>query len=272
VTQAFEGAAPVVRVAAIGDLHFIAGQEGQLAARLEGLRKAADLLLVAGDLTERGHPDEGAGVGRELAAAGVPVLAVPGNHDHHMDKEDEVVAAVESHGVRVLRGEGVLLDVGPLRLGVAGVTGFGGGFPGTTIEELGEGPPRDTADFAAYAREQAGRLESALKSLDADVRIALLHYSPCRETLRGERLELYPVLGSHLLAQAIDKAGADLVLHGHAHFGRPQGATPGGIPVRNVALPVVRNAIQIFRLSSSGRWGPGRRRSPSYAWSHSSHG
>ena len=264
VPSAFDGSAPVVRVAAVGDLHFTAGQEGQLAARLEGIEEVADVLLVAGDLTEQGHPEEGAGVGRELATAGVPVLAVPGNHDHHAEKEDEVVAAVEGHGVRVLRGGGVLMDVGPLRLGVAGVKGFGGGFPGACVTEFGEPAMKE---FAAYARAEADRLETALKSLDADVRIALLHYSPCRETLRGERLELYPVLGSHLLAGAIDRAGADLVLHGHAHFGRPEGATPSGIPVRNVALPVIRHAARIFQLSSSGRWGPGRRRSPSRSWS-----
>ena len=104
-------------------------------------------------------------------------------------------------------------------------------------------------DFVAFARDQADQLEAALRGLDAGLRIALLHYSPCRQTLRGEPLELYPFLGSHLLADAIDRAGADLVLHGHAHLGREEGTTPGGIPVRNVALPVTRNTIRILSLS-----------------------
>jgi Icc-related predicted phosphoesterase len=249
-------------VAATGDLHYLPQRAGQLAAQLERLRGAADVLLVAGDLTERGDPGEAAGVARELRAAGVPVVAVLGNHDHDLGLEKEFAAGLERQGVRVLQGEGVQMDVGGVRLGIAGATGFGGGFPGCCVSDVGEAPMKD---FVAYTREQADRLEAALKALDADVRIALLHYSPCRQTLTGEPLELYPFLGSHLLGEAIDRAGADLVLHGHAHLGTEGGTTPGGIPVRNVALPVTRNTLRIFPLSPPGRSEPGVGRRPARA-------
>jgi Icc-related predicted phosphoesterase len=179
----------------------------------------------------------------------VPVVAVLGNHDHDLGLEDDVAAVMEGHGVRVLQGDGVLVEVGATRVGIAGVTGFGGGFPGGCAREFGEALMKE---FVAYAGEQARRLEASLGDLDADIRIALLHYSPCRETLRGEPLELYPFLGSYLLGEAIDRAGADLVLHGHAHFGREQGTTPGGTPVRNVALPVTGHTFRIFLLPPSG--------------------
>jgi Icc-related predicted phosphoesterase len=252
-----------VRVAAAGDLHYQPEQAGRLAAQLEGMREAADLLLVAGDLTERGHPEEAAGVARELGAAGVPVVAVLGNHDHDLGRAQHVAGAMEAHGVRVLQGEGVLMDVRGTRVGIAGVTGFAGGFPGACASDFGEALMKD---FVAYARDQADRLEAALRGLDADLRIALLHYSPCRETLRGEPAELYPFLGSYLLAEAIDRAGADLVLHGHAHFGREEGATPGGTPVRNVALPVIRHTIRIFLLPPSNGPTRGAGRRPAPAW------
>ena len=248
---------PGVRVAATGDLHFRREQAGQLAPQLERVRVAADLLLVAGDLTDRGDPGEAAALARELGGAGVPVVAVLGNHDHDLGREKDVSAALEGQGVRVLQGEGVLVEIGSTRVGIAGVTGFGGGFPGACASDFGEDAMKE---FVAHAREQARRLEAALGGLDADVRIALLHYSPCRETLAGEPLELYPFLGSYLLGEAIDRAGADLVLHGHAHFGREEGTTPGGTPVRNVALPVTGHTFPIFLLPPNGSE-PGRRRS-----------
>ena len=236
-------------MAATADLHFRQEQAGQLAPQLERVRGAADLLLVAGDLTERGDPAEAAAVARELGGAGVPIVAVLGNHDHDLGLEKEVAAVLGAHGVRILRGDGVLMEVGATRVGIAGVTGFGGGFPGGSACAFGEGPMKE---FVAYAREEAHRLEAGLGDLDADLRIALLHYSPCRETLEGEPLELYPFLGSYLLGEAIDRAGADLALHGHAHLGREEGTTPGGTPVRNVALPATHHSFRIFSLTPSG--------------------
>jgi Icc-related predicted phosphoesterase len=239
----------VIRVAAVADIHFATDSGGRLRPYLEDLADRADVLLVGGDLTTYGHPDEAATLADELRGVGVPVLAVLGNHDFHAGREEEVRAAVERAGVRVLEGDGVVLDVGGARVGVAGVKGFGGGFAGACGTEFGE--PEMKA-FIRHTRSVAERLEGVLADLDADVRIVLLHYAPVKATLLGERLEIYPFLGSYLLAEAVDRAGADLVFHGHAHRGTEKGITPGGIHVRNVALPVIRRAYNVYSLGVNG--------------------
>jgi Icc-related predicted phosphoesterase len=181
----------------------------------------------------------------ELRGIDLPVLAVLGNHDFECDRADGVRAAVEDAGVRVLEGDCATLAVDGTRLSVAGCKGFGGGFAGACASEFGE--PEMKA-FVRHTKALAAQLEESLEAAGGDVRVALLHYSPIPETLQGERLEIYPFLGSYLLAEAVDRAGADLVLHGHAHGGREKGVTPGGIPVRNVAQPVIRHAYNLYCL------------------------
>ena len=154
----------------------------------------------------------------------------------------------EGAGVTVLEGESTVVDIGVARVGVAGVKGFGGGFAGASASEFGE--PEMKA-FVVHSRMRAEALERELDRLaDAgvDARIALTHYSPVPDTLAGERLEIYPFLGSYLLAEAVDRAGADLAVHGHAHGGTEKGVTPGGVHVRNVAQPVIRHAYNLYCL------------------------
>jgi Icc-related predicted phosphoesterase len=232
-----------VRVAAVGDVHVGVESSGQLRPHFEHVAERADVLLLAGDLTRVGHPDEAAVLADELRDLRVPVLAVLGNHDHHCDAAEQVVKVLDHAGVRVLEGESAVLDLDGTRVGVAGAKGFGGGFAGACGSEFGE--PEMKA-FMGHTREVAGALEESLLALDADVRIALLHYSPVEATLQGERLEIYPFLGSYLLAEAVDRAGADLVVHGHAHGGSERGVTPGGVPVRNVAQPVLKRAYAVY--------------------------
>jgi Icc-related predicted phosphoesterase len=185
-------------------------------------------------------------VANAVERTGVPAAAVLGNHDLHAGRGDEVVDILESAGVTVLEGRSVVLDLPGGRLGIAGAKGFGGGFAGASISEFGE---EEMKAFARHSVDTAARVEAALSTLDdAEARIALLHYSPVRDTLHGEPPELYPFLGSYLLAEAIDFAGADLVVHGHAHRGSERGMTPGGIRVRNVAQPVIRTAYRLFEL------------------------
>jgi Icc-related predicted phosphoesterase len=129
---------------------------------------------------------------------------------------------------------------------VAGVKGFGGGFAGACGSDFGE---REMKAFVTHTKDVAHRLEAALAGLqDADARVALLHYAPVEATLQGERLEIYPFLGSYLLGEAVDRAGADLALHGHAHAGTEKGVTPGGVHVRNVAQAVIRAPYRVYRL------------------------
>ena len=235
----------MIRIAAVGDLHFGADLRGTLRPHLESLPEQADVFLLAGDLTRVGDPDEAAVLADELRDPPIPVVAVLGNHDYHSDRQDEVGKVLEEAGVRVLEGDGAVIEANGLRLGVAGAKGFGGGFVGACGSDFGE--PEMKA-FVRHTKDVATTLEQALAALDTDVRVALLHYAPVEQTLQGERPEIYPFLGSYLLGEAIDRAGASLCLHGHAHRGIEKGVTPGGIPVRNVALPVIRRPYNVYCL------------------------
>ena len=239
-----------LRIAAVGDVHLGADARGRLRPALETVVKRADVLLLAGDLTRHGTMGEAQVVVEEFSGLDVPVLAVLGNHDYHSDAQDDIAALLEKRGVRVLEGRGEVLDVGGYRLGVAGAKGFGGGFAGTCGLAVGE---REMKAFIEHSELVAARLADALRTVeDVDVLVALTHYSPVLDTLRGEPPEIYPFLGSYQLAEAIDSArggaGADLAVHGHAHFGCEQGRTPGGVQVRNVAQPVIRAAYAVYEL------------------------
>jgi Icc-related predicted phosphoesterase len=233
----------MIRVAAAGDLHFGLDSAGTFRPQVEHLDERADVLLLAGDLTKIGRPEEAEVLAEELAGLPVPVIAVLGNHDHQSDQPDAVRKVLEAGGVRVLEGERAVLEVDGRALGVAGVKGFGGGFAGKCATDFGE--PEMKA-FVRHTKSIAEILEEELDALDTDYRVALLHYSPVKETLHGEPPEIYAFLGSYLLAEAIDRAGADLAVHGHAHRGTEKGMTPGGVAVRNVAQHVIRAAYNVY--------------------------
>ncbi|WP_426506836.1 metallophosphoesterase family protein [Dactylosporangium sp. McL0621] len=238
-----------VRIAAVGDVHLDADVVGRYRPALEHLGGKADLLLLAGDLTRHGTPEEAACVAREFGGLAVPVVAILGNHDYHSDRPEEVTAVLRDAGLTVLECTGTVLECNGIRVGVAGTKGFGGGFAGACASEFGE--PEMKA-FTRHGRELAARFGEALAALECDVRISLTHYSPVPETLLGEPVEIYPFLGSYHLAQAIDGApGVGLAVHGHAHAGSERGTTPGGVPVRNVAHPVIRQAYNVYQLTVS---------------------
>jgi Icc-related predicted phosphoesterase len=238
-------------IAAVGDLHVGADSRGLVSPRLSEVSELADVLLVAGDLTRIGTPDEIDVFIDELRAVTIPKVAVLGNHDHHAGRADELAARCEAGGITVLDGNAVVIEHDGGTLGIAGVKGFGGGFPGRSLSAFGE---QIMKDFVAEAERDVAALAAALRSLDErpggrpDRVVVLLHYAPIRATLEGEPTEIYPFLGSGRLAEVIDDAGADLVIHGHAHHGTECGATPGGIPVRNVAQPVIDDCYRLYRL------------------------
>ncbi len=240
----------MIRVAAAGDLHVGTDSEGALRPYLSDVAERADALLLAGDLTKTGRAEEAEILAHELDGIGIPVIAVLGNHDHHSDQVDEVLSKLRQVGVVVLEQEGCVVELPSGTLGVAGTKGFGGGFVGTCATEFGE---PEMKRFVHETRSAAEGLAGSLGPLESDVRVALLHYSPVRDTLQGEPAEIYPFLGSYLLAEAVDTAGADLVLHGHAHRGIEWGTTPGGIPVRNVAQPVIRRSFAVYILDPEPR-------------------
>jgi Icc-related predicted phosphoesterase len=239
----------VIRIAAMADVHIGAEAVGALRPHLEHLGEQADVLLIGGDLTRVGELAEAMLLIDELRDVPVPIITVLGNHDYNADQADVITAALRDAGIAVLEGDGVCLDINQARIGIAGVKGFGGGFPGATASDFGEPEMRA---FVHHTKERAAQLEAALRALDCDRRVALLHYSPVADTLQGEPVGLYPFLGSYLLAEAIDRGGADLALHGHAHRGCERGMTNGGVPVRNVAQPVIGRAYALYCFDGPG--------------------
>lgn len=239
----------MIRLAAVGDIHYdrnSAGRLGQFLPRLEG---AADLFLIAGDLTQVGSAEEISVLADDLATSPIPVVAVLGNHDYHSEQSPKVIEILTRAGVTVLEGSSVTFELGGCSVGIAGVKGFGGGFVGACATDFGEW---EMKEFIRFTKTQADTLKSSLMALGTDYKVALTHYSPCRETLMGEKKEIYPFLGSYLLAEAIDEGEADICFHGHAHHGVEKGATAGGIPVRNVAMPVIRHPFNIYCLNKEG--------------------
>lgn len=235
-----------LRIAAAGDLHLGEDARGSYRERLKGIEERADVLMLAGDLTRHGTLEEGRVVADELRDLPVPAVTVLGNHDYHSDLQHEIAAVLRDAGVIVLDDDGVVIQCGDSKLGVVGGKGFGGGFAGKCASEFGE---REIKDFVGHTRQIADAWRVALKEMQVDRRVVLSHYSPVKETLEGEPLEIYPFLGSYLLAEAVDTAGAELILHGHAHKGSEKGLTPGGIRVRNVALPVLGRAYAVYCLN-----------------------
>ncbi|MCG5435677.1 metallophosphoesterase family protein [Micromonospora foliorum] len=235
----------VIRIAAVGDVHLDEDVVGRFRPALEELPECADVLLLAGDLTRHGTEAEARCVAEEFGGLSVPVVTVLGNHDHQCDQVPQVVKVLEDAGITVLEGNGVVLDCAGGRLGIAGVKGFGGGFAGRCASDFGE--PEMKA-FVRTTTDSADRLGAALRSLDCDMLVALTHYSPVPDTLAGEPLEIYPFLGSYQLGQAIDSAPTALAVHGHAHAGTERGTTPGGVRVRNVAHPVIKQAYSVFHV------------------------
>lgn len=237
---------PLIRIAAVGDVHMDKDVLGRFRPALAQLPEQADILLLAGDLTRHGTEDEARCVAQEFGDLGVPVIAVLGNHDYHCDQVEKVVDVLaDEGGITVLEGDSTVVETPNCRLGVAGAKGFGGGFAGRCASEFGE--PEMKA-FVRTTSAVSDRLSAALCDLDCDLLVALTHYAPVQDTLAGEPPEIYPFLGSYLLGQAIDSAPTALAVHGHAHAGSERGLTPGGVRVRNVAHPVIKQAYSVFRL------------------------
>src|SRR6266850_2657541 len=222
-----------VRIAAIGDLHVSRHSQGTFQPLFSQISDVADVLLLCGDFTDYGLPDEARVLVRELAAAmKVPVIAVLGNHDYESGKSDEIRSILVDGGVSVLDGEATEVH----GVGFAGVKGFAGGFGRGALGPWGE---RAIKAFVQEAVDEALKLEAALARLRTQKRVALLHYSPIRATVEGEPPEIFAFLGSSRLEEPINRYRVSAVFHGHAHRGAPEGRTSTGVPVHNVAMPLL---------------------------------
>jgi Icc-related predicted phosphoesterase len=225
-----------VRVAALGDLHCPRTGTDVLGPLLARMAEDADVILLCGDLTDRGGEEESRLLARTLSGLHVPVIAVLGNHDHESGKAADVSAMLTDAGARILDGEAVEV----CGVGFAGVKGFGGGFGERAIQPWGEDVIKQ---FVREAVDEALKLESALATLRTLHRIAVLHYAPVEGTVKGEPAEIFPFLGSSRLEEPLTRYPVTAVFHGHAHGGSPEGRTRGDAPVYNVALPLLARSF-----------------------------
>ena len=231
----------MIRLAAIGDIHTRKGTEAELRKLFDFVREEADRLLLAGDLTDSGVADEARVLASLLDCEHLPVVAVLGNHDCHHNQQEIIQEILEACGVVVLDGDGWVFERAGVRLGLAGCIGFGGGFRPYNLEPFGE-----TAWKVLYDKviEESRKLDRGLTAVaGCDYRVALTHYSPTADTMGDEPPALHPYLGSSELGQALERHQVLFAVHGHAHRGRSEGCTDQGIPVYNVALPVVRRPV-----------------------------
>jgi Icc-related predicted phosphoesterase len=223
-----------VRIAAVSDVHYAKTSQGLLQPLFTQITERADVLVLAGDLTDYGLVEEAKVLARDLTASvKIPIVAVLGNHDFEAGEAEEVRDTLAEAGVHVLDGDSVELH----GVGFAGVKGFAGGFGRGALGPWGE---QAIKLFVQEAINEALKLESALARLGTTHRIAVLHYAPIRETVEGEPVEIHPWLGSSRLEEPLSRFGVSAVVHGHAHKGAPEGRTATGIPVYNVALPVLK--------------------------------
>jgi uncharacterized protein len=241
----------IVRIAAAGDIHCRPEDRERIRSEFAELRDQVDLVLLAGDLTTHGEPEQAAVLAEARAELGdVPVVAVLGNHDWHADRADEVVAVLRDADIAMIDRASCRLRVGDVDVGVVGAKGFVGGFPGSHLPDFGEPLLR-----AVYreASTDVDALDAGLRDVALyPVRIVLLHYAPTDETLAGEPPGIWPFLGTDRLAAPIVEHEPDLVLHGHAHAGTHEGLI-GAVPVRNVSVPVLQQPFWRFDLPVAER-------------------
>lgn len=225
-----------MRVAAVGDLHYTRASKGLLRKAFADLDRRADVLLLCGDLTDYGLPDEAQLLADDLRAIDIPVVAVLGNHDLESGRAEEVRHILQDARVEILDGDACEVQ----GVGFAGVKGFGGGFGRHSLEPWGE---EVLKSFVHGAVDEALKLDRALSRLHTAARVVLMHYAPVRDTVAGEAVEIYPFLGSSRLEEPLNRHGVRAVFHGHAHHGTTEGRTTAGIPVYNVAMPLLRRTF-----------------------------
>jgi len=223
-----------MRIAATADLHFTPERYSALRDQLDRVRDDADVLIVAGDLTNYGRPEEMEPLLNAFLRLRLPIIVVLGNHDYESGKQCELAQTMTAAGIKVLDGSTYQRD----DVGFAGTKGFVGGFGRGMLTAFGED---EVKTFVRAGIDEAIKLERAMSQLRTAKRVVVLHYSPIAATVEGESPEIYPFLGTSRLAEVVDRHGADLVLHGHAHHGQLSGTTTTGIPVHNVAITLLQS-------------------------------
>jgi Icc-related predicted phosphoesterase len=235
-----------VRIAAAGDIHCHEANRDHMLEAFARLPGTADLVLLAGDLTTHGEPEQAGVLADACRDLGLPVVAVLGNHDWHVNRADELIATLQDAGIHVLERDSTVVELAGTQIGIVGAKGFVGGFPGSHLPDFGEPLLREVYRQGA---EEAEAVDAGLRAIaHCPVRIVLLHYAPIPETLEGEPREIWTMLGSDRLAVPIAEHEPDLVLHGHAHAGTFRGSL-GTVPVYNVSVPVMARDFWVFEVA-----------------------
>lgn len=225
------------RIAALADIHMKISEKGLWKDRFTDISNHADILVICGDLTDTGDEEEAEALAEELKYVSVPVIGVLGNHDYEKGRQKLIRQILQDANMIILDGEAVIIE----GIGFSGVKGFGGGFDRYMLSMFGEEAMKNFVQEAVNESLLLDRGLSRLEQESPDIKkIALLHYSPIAETVEGEPLEIYPFLGSSHLAEPLQRRNVTAAFHGHAHVGKFEGSTPNGIPVYNVALPVLQ--------------------------------
>jgi uncharacterized protein len=238
----------VIRIAAAGDVHASEATRERVLGAFAKVEDDADVILLAGDLTTTGEPEQARVLADACRSVSIPIFAVLGNHDVHADRVDELRAILDEAGVHVLDRAWRTCTIAGLELGVVGAKGFVGGFPGSALPDFGE--PSLRSVYAETTLEVDAIGKGLQEIVHCDVRVVLLHYAPIQATIEGEPEGIHVMLGSDRLATPIAEYGADLVLHGHAHAGSFEGSI-GQIPVYNVAVHVTGRDFWIFDLEGA---------------------
>jgi uncharacterized protein len=240
-----------IRIAAAGDIHLGRDSERERARdAFASLAGRVDVILLAGDLTTHGEPEQATILGDAVRDLDIPVVTVLGNHDHHSARAGEVTAVLEEAGIVVLDRSHHILEICDTEVGIVGTKGFVGGFTGSHIPDFGE--PLLRAVYAEAGAE-VDAIDEGLRAVAlCPFRIVLLHYAPTGETLEGERRDIWAFLGTDRLAAPILEHTPDLVLHGHAHAGTFEGHV-GEVPVYNVSVPVMGEDFWVFEMTGSRR-------------------
>ncbi len=228
-----------IRIAAVGDIHVKENDQGKWLDYFKAVSREADILVIAGDLTDTGHLAEAEVLKEELKACSIPVVAVLGNHDFERDQQKAIKKMLESDSVHILDGEAVVIN----DIGFAGIKGFGGGFDRYMLSMFGE---QGIKNFVQEAVDEALKLDRALAHLENSYddlkKVVITHFAPIKETVIGEPPEIFPYLGSSRLVEPINRRQVEVVFHGHAHIGTLEGQTSAGVKVFNVAKPILVKA------------------------------
>ena len=235
----------MVSIAAAGDVHASEATRSRIMESFGAIGRQVDLVLLAGDLTTVGEPEQAQVLAEACSDLRVPVCAVLGNHDLHSGHGDEIAAILRGAGIHLLDRSTAVYEFAGGDVGVVGTKGFIGGFIGSALPDFGEPLLRQVY---AETTKEVEAIHSGLEEIaHCPIRIVLLHYAPTSDTLHGEPEGIWTYLGCDRLATPIAEYRPDVVLHGHAHAGSFEGAI-GTVPVYNVAVHVTGRDFYIFEL------------------------